>query len=165
MTTTQHHPRRGPRYGGPSHGTSQGVAHGWGGPILGVLAALGLALAATGCPSPDASGKYDRFNEQTEDDREMPPLPDMGTPMPPMPMPGTGGDTETGGPEPLDIDGVYLVAVSTIVDPQKPLQFLADVDAELDLEGNGPVTVVFQPLSLDVGSTTEPREEVGDAIT
>ncbi|MEM9460103.1 MAG: hypothetical protein AAGF11_38360 [Myxococcota bacterium] len=136
------------------------------GPWLGLAGAVGMSLA--GCPSPDVAGKYERFNEETEEDRVIPDVPEMETPTPPMPtLPGTGteGDTESGGPQPLDIDGIYLVAVSTVVEPSLPLQFLADVDAELDLEGNGTVTVEFQPLSLDQLSTTEPREEVGDAVT
>lgn len=137
------------------------------GPWLGLVGAVGLVLTASGCPSPDVAGKYERFNEETKDDRVIPDVPEMEVPTPPMPpMPGTGGgDTESGGPQPLDIDGVYLVAVSTVVEPSLPLQFLADVDAELDLEGNGTITIEFQPLSLDPMSTTEPREEVGDSLT
>lgn len=139
--------------------------------MVGLALALGLSVVAIGCPSPDPEGKYGRFNDETKDDRLPPDVPedmDTGTPTPPIPtLPGTGtgGDTETDGPPPLNIDGVYLVAVSTVVEPTLPLQFLADVDAELDHDGNGPITVVFQPLSLEQGSTTSPREEVGDAVT
>lgn len=163
MKTTQHHPRRGPHRVGPNPGSL--------GSLVALAGALGVAVAVTvtGCPSPDAAGKFDRFNDDTKNIRDVPVMPDMGgppiPPMPTLPATGSGGETESGGPQPLDIDGVYLVAVSTIVEPSLPLQFLAEVDGELDLEGNGTVTVEFQPLSLDQGSTTDPREEVGDAIT
>ena len=120
-------------------------------PLCCPLGAIILPLALGGCPSPDAQGKFDRFNEQTEDDREMPePKMDFGV------MPDLA--------EPLDLDGVFLLAVSTAVNPPTPLQFIAEVDAELDLAGNGTIAANFQPLSLDVGSVTEPREEVGNSI-
>ena len=121
------------------------------------------AGAALGCPSPDAEGKYERFNEQTEDDREMSePKMDFGAPV----LPDFGGEaTGTGGGGGLAIDGVYLVAVDTVVSPGLPLQFLGEVTAELDAMGNGTISVEFQPLSLDQGNTTSPREEVGEAIT
>jgi hypothetical protein len=132
-----------------------------GSPVLLPLVLLG---AASGCPSPDAEGKFERFNEQTEDDREVPePKMDLGAPVLPD-FGGSGGETETEGGG-LYIDGVYLVAVNTSVSVGLPLQFIGDVTAEIDAMGNGTVSVVFQPLSLEQGSTTVPREEVGDALT
>src|SRR5690606_10661154 len=138
--TSIQHPHRGPL--------------GWGIALVGLMA---LAGAALGCPSPDAEGKYERFNEQTEDDREMPePKMDFGAPV----LPDFGGEaTGTGGGGGLAIDGVYLVAVDTVVSPGLPLQFLGEVTAELDAMGNGTISVEFQPLSLDQGNTTSPREE------
>ena len=131
------------------------------GPLL--MASLVSLGAASGCPSPDAEGKYERFIEQTEDDREVPePKMDLGTPVLPD-FGGSGGETETGGVG-LDINGVYLVAVNTSVSVGLPLQFIADVTAEIDGMGNGTITVEFQPLSLEQGSTTVPREEVGEAL-
>lgn len=53
----------------------------------------------------------------------------------------------------------YLLAVVTPLDPALPLQFLAEielVDAEL--------MISLQPLSLDQGSVTEPRQPVGDVL-
>jgi hypothetical protein len=124
----------------------------------------GLLLLVAACPSPDAEGKYDRFVEQTEDDRDLPELKmDFGAPVLPD-LGGTGGETETGEPVPL-FDGVYLVAVDTIVSYGLPLQFIGDVVADIDGMGNGTISVTFQPLSLDPMSTTLPREEVGDSIT
>jgi hypothetical protein len=165
MTSIQHNPRL------PSPG--QGSLPGSLPPSIGPSATSGSRLAAgslllavlaagTGCPSPDPEGKYDRFNEQTEDERDQPePKMDFGAPV--LPDFG-GGETDTEGAG-LVIDGVYLVAVDTIVSPGLPLQFLGDVTAEIDAMGNGTITVVFQPLSLTQLSTTEPREEVGDAVT
>lgn len=145
MTSTSH-PRRGP------------LAR----PMT-LVALIGLC-GSLGCPSPDAAGKYDLFNEQTEDDREVPEAKmDFGGP----PITGdteTGGETETDGGG-IDVSGVYLVAVDTIVSPGLPLQFLGDVTAEIDAMGNGTISVEFQPLSLEPMSTTDPREEVGESIT
>lgn len=141
MTTTQHSLRRGPSPIG-SRPVSLGV-----GRLLGVVA---LVAALPGCPSPDAQGKFDRFNDQTEDDR-----PKLDVPEPDLP--------------PIevfpDLNGTYLVAIETSIAAGLPLQFVADVQADVDLAtGDGSLSISFQPLSLDVGSTTEPREEVGDAI-
>jgi len=139
MTSIHHHLRRGALPGS-------------------LLLLLGVA---SGCPSPDAEGKYERFNEQTEDDREVPePKMDMGTPVLPD-FGGSGGETEG---EYIPLDGVYLVPIDTNVSPGLPLQFLGEVTAEVDLMGNGTISVEFQPLSLSQGSTSEPREEVGDAL-
>lgn len=129
-----------------------------GGPCGAALVPL-LALCV-GCPSPDAQGKYDRFNEQTEDERDRPePKLDFGGP------PIADTDTDTEGAQFPDINGVFLVAIDTSVSPGLPLQFLGEVTAEIDPMGDGTISVVFQPLSLDAGSTTEPREEVGDSIS
>ena len=56
-------------------------------------------------------------------------------------------------------DGEYLLALSTTLDPNLPLQFLVTVDAGTTL-----VDLTVQPLSLDVGQTTTPREVVGDPL-
>ncbi|MEX1366681.1 MAG: hypothetical protein AB1Z98_26380 [Nannocystaceae bacterium] len=110
-----------------------------------------LLAVATGCPSPDPAGKYERFNEETEPDRVLPDVP------PPV-------DFGEGQLFP-DITGTFLVAIETSIAPGLPLQFLTDVQATVDeVTGDGTLTLSFQPLSLDVGSTTEPREEVGDPI-
>ncbi len=73
----------------------------------------------------------------------------------------SGASTE---PDYVDISGTFLVAIDTPIAPGLPLQFLAEVTTELAPTGDHPISIEFQPLSLDVGSTTEPREEVGDAI-
>ncbi len=64
--------------------------------------------------------------------------------------------------------GVYLVAVSLPAVPPQPhlsLQFIGWVAASLDAEGTGTVELELQPLSLDLESTTEPREEIGDRFS
>jgi len=152
MTTSQYHPCREALAGTFSRSVR---------PWLARSLALALPLLVAGCPSPDASGKYDRFSDQTADDRLPQDKPDLGGPL----VPDTDGDTDTEGLKYPDITGTHLVGVSTIVEPEKPLQFLADVTLDVDAMGNGMISVEFQPLSLDVDSTTEPREEVGEAIS
>jgi hypothetical protein len=166
MTSTQLHPRRGAQPGSlhsPLIASAEArgrAAARWRAGMGGLVLAT---VAASGCPSPDAEGKYDRFNEQTEDDREVPETKmDFGAPV--LPDFGGSGGTESEGGGGLPIEGVYLVAVDTIVSPGLPLQFLGQVSGELDAMGNGSITVEFQPLSLDPLSTTDPRQEVGDAI-
>ena len=59
----------------------------------------------------------------------------------------------------MDEGITYLLALSTPLDPALPLQFLAEiavVDATL--------TITLQPLSLAQGSTTAPREPVGEVL-
>lgn len=151
MTTTQHHLRRGPSRRPFGLLRARPALH-----QLRLLAGLVgggcLLAAATGCPSPDPEGKYERFNEETEDDRVQPKLD-----VPPI-------DFGEGQLFP-DITGTYLVAIETTIAPGLPLQFVADVQATVDeVTGDGTLVMEFQPLSLDVGSTTEPREEVGDPI-
>jgi hypothetical protein len=57
------------------------------------------------------------------------------------------------------IDGPYLLALAAIIDPGHPLQFIAYTrlsGERLDLE--------LTPLTLDVGSTTAPRQPFGDPL-
>lgn len=77
-------------------------------------------------------------------------------------LPPTSADTGDPG---LDLpqggsSGLYLLAVSTIISPQLPLQFLATVDAAdpalWDLS--------LQPLALDQGQTGSPQTPVGDPL-
>jgi len=127
-----------------------------------VLVGVLLAAASSGCPSPDAHGKFDRFNEQTKDDRE---IPELKLDLEPLETDESAGTTEVEVPVCLYLDGVFLVAIETSIAIGLPLQFIAEVDAEIDAAtGDGTVTIEFQPLSLDPGSTTEPREEVGEPL-
>ncbi len=119
-------------------------------PLVRIGGGLLLLAIGAGCPSPDPEGKYERFNEETKDDRERPePKLDMGVVADSFP----------------DISGTYLVALDTVASPGLPLQFIGVVDANIGMTtGEGTISVEFQPLSLDQGSSSEPREEVGDAL-
>jgi hypothetical protein len=56
-------------------------------------------------------------------------------------------------------DGEYLLALSTTLDPDLPMQFIVTVDAGTTL-----VDLSIQPLSLDVNQTTTPRLPVGEPL-
>ena len=62
------------------------------------------------------------------------------------------------------LSGTFLLAIDTVVAPGLPFQFIAEVTTELNDAGNGSATFDLQPLSLDVGSTDTPREEVGEPV-
>src|SRR5688572_23022052 len=66
----------------------------------------------------------------------------------------TSSDDDTGSaPAP----GLWLMAVSTPLDPSLPFQFLVDATEPEP----GLWTLSLQPLSLDIGSTTTPRQPAG----
>lgn len=62
-----------------------------------------------------------------------------------------------------DLGGTYLLALSAVIDPGHPLQWLANVEHTSGPDGDQ-VTIELQSLSLDVGSTNAPRLPVGDPI-
>ncbi|MEM7152896.1 MAG: hypothetical protein AAF799_08635 [Myxococcota bacterium] len=62
------------------------------------------------------------------------------------------------------LTGTYLLALDSIVAPGLPFQFIAEVTTDFNDAGNGTAMFELQPLSLDVGSTDTPREEVGDPL-
>lgn len=78
----------------------------------------------------------------------------------------SSGDDETipdGGPMDLPptmppIPGNWLLAVSTTIDPSLPFQFLVLAE-EI---GPGIFNLTMTPLSLELGSTTAPRQAVGE---
>lgn len=55
--------------------------------------------------------------------------------------------------------GGYLLSIATPEDPTLPLQFIAQLDVV-----DGVLTASLQPLSLDVGSTSGPREPLGEPV-
>ncbi len=64
-----------------------------------------------------------------------------------------------------DVTGRYLLALSTVVEYSLPMQFLTDVELTDNADGGGGnLHMELQPLSLNQGSTTDPREEIGDKI-
>lgn len=60
-------------------------------------------------------------------------------------------------PPPQEFGGPYLMALSLATAPEFPLQFIVDISTTDDS-----ATCTLQPLSLDLQSTTTPREEVGE---
>ncbi len=76
----------------------------------------------------------------------------------------TTGDTTTGDCGPDMPDDIYLLALMTSLGPNTPLQFVLTVDWMFAADCASVATFSFQPLSLDVGSTTTPREFVGDPL-
>ncbi|HLT38042.1 MAG TPA: hypothetical protein VK034_17270, partial [Enhygromyxa sp.] len=63
-----------------------------------------------------------------------------------------------------DMNGKFLFALTTSLGPDTPLQFVTTVDFTPTAGGGATADFTFQPLSLDVGATTTPREFVGEPI-
>lgn len=79
---------------------------------------------------------------------------------------GTGESTDegtTGAPVLPDITGEHLLAVSIAISPDTPLQYVATIVQTPDGDG-ALLDVELQPLTLDVGSTTDPRLPFGPPI-
>lgn len=114
-------------------------------PMFGSLAPLGLVMALAGCP--DSEAKFNEFLDNTKDDRDFMPPP------PPDVM-----------PQGADISGDFLLAVSTVIAPSLPLQFVATNTVTTDEDGNTLLTACLQPLSLDAGKVNTPREPIGDPL-
>jgi hypothetical protein len=100
-----------------------------------------------GCPSPEPEEKLDGFLKDTKEERDE----------------AQSMKTCAGGVV-ADITGTHLFAISAVISPATPLQFIATVQATTTADG-GTMTIDFQPLALDVGSTTMPRTPVGDPLT
>lgn len=110
------------------------------------MGALLPCLAA--CPSPDPEAKLDRFIDHTEEEREE----------------FQGQKMDVGGAL-ADITGTFHFALSSVIAPDFPLQFVVTSTFTPNDDGTGgTLNLEFQPLSLEVGSTTEPREFVGDVL-
>ena len=72
---------------------------------------------------------------------------------------GDPGETATTASEMDDeISGTYLLAVAASISPATPLQYIATVTYNPELDAMG---IELQALSLDIGQTTTPREPVG----
>lgn len=114
-------------------------------PAVRLLVAAALVVL-TGCPSPDAPGKYDDFIEQTEEERED----------------AANIKMDQGGAL-ADVNGDFLLALAAVIAVETPLQFYATVTFTPSADG-GMLQMNLQPLSLDPGETTAPRQPVGDAL-
>lgn len=109
---------------------------------------LGLSLLVpllAGCP--DSEAKFEEFLDNTKDDRDFMPPP------PPDVMPAEA-----------DISGDFLLAVSTVISPDLPLQFVATNTLTTDEMGNTLLAACLQPLSLMQGKVNVPREPIGDPL-
>jgi len=105
---------------------------------------LVVPLLALGACGPDTEARWDEFLEETNDDRE---------------AAVTGGTCEGDACTVCDISGYHLVALETLLGPGVPIQFMTTV-----MSNGISADFSFQPLSLDIGSTDTPREEVGEPI-
>ncbi len=120
-------------------------------PRLGPTATMGVLLAALapmlgGCPSPDAEGKFNKFLDQTEDER----------------ADAANVKLDMGGSL-ADITGNFLFALRANISTY-PLQFYATVTFTAAGDG-GTFSMDLQPLSLNLANETEPREPVGDTVS
>lgn len=114
--------------------------------IRGGALLFAMLAIATGCPAADAPGKYDKFLEETEEERED----------------AANVKMDLGGSL-ADINGTFLLALAAVIAPEFPLQFYATVTFTPDGVG-GSVALELQPLSLDPQTTTTPRQPVGDSL-
>lgn len=125
-------------------------------------ALLGGWLMMLGACGPDPEGKFDEFVEQTRDSEGLkttgPGDPTTGEPT--TTVEPTTGDTMAGLP---DISGDFHLAVSTVVDKSKPLQFIAT--NTFTIAGDAAtLTVCLQPLSLEQGKVLVPRQPIGEPL-
>lgn len=122
------------------------------------LGLLLLPLFALGCP--DTEARYNEFLDATKDQRmSAGEEEDSGSESDSGPPPDLGAD---GLP---DMSGTYLLALETALGPDSPLQFITEVTMTVADDGmSATATVVFTPLSLNVGSTVDPRECLTDAM-
>jgi hypothetical protein len=127
--------------------------------------ALSLVLLAAAC-GPDAEGKFNDYVDEAKpgmDTGGTGGTGGTGEPTTGMTMESSGGETSP--PEPVDLSGTALLAISTSVQPDLPLQFLSTVVQKDDGAGNITVDITLQPLSLGLQMVTMPRQPVGEPLT
>jgi hypothetical protein len=112
-------------------------------PLAPTLLAGAIALA-TGCPSPEPGEKFDRFLDDTEEERE-------------------SNAVDQGGSL-ADISGNFLFALASFLAPEAPLQFYTTVMFTDNGDGTGSAELSMQPLALDIGQAITPRTFVGDPL-
>ena len=128
--------------------------------VAAVWMAAGLAvLGVAGC-GPDPAGKFDEFVEQTKESASGGATSGPGSSSTGEP---TGGSGSTGGPAAYDINGDFLLAVSTTVDRGKPLQFIA-TNTVTEADGKQTLATCLQPLTLTQGKVLVPRVPIGDPL-
>lgn len=114
-------------------------------PVPRGVALAAVLLLAGGCPDSEAS--FDEFLENTKDDRDF-------IPPPPPDLPSVEAD----------ISGDFLLAISTIIAPDLPMQFISTNQLTVDMSGASTITSELQPLSLTQGKVTVPRMPIGDPL-
>lgn len=79
-------------------------------------------------------------------------------------VPGDPTETSesTTGDAPVVV-GEYLLAVSTVIAPAQPLQFIATNEL-IGAPGQQTLRTALQPLALDLGQVTTPRTPVGEPL-
>ncbi|MEM6290803.1 MAG: hypothetical protein AAGA54_06040 [Myxococcota bacterium] len=118
-------------------------------PLLGMVVAGSVLTALTGCPSPDTAGRFDGFVDETQEERDEAATVKMDV----------GGSL-------ADVTGTFHFSLTpTPVSSTTPFQFIAETTFTPTDDGGGELVFDLQPLSLDVGSTSSPREFVGSVIT
>jgi hypothetical protein len=127
------------------------------------VAALGGWMALLVACGPDPEGKFGDFvKDATVTEGQS----STGGPSPtgePGSTSYTGVTEATGGIDAYDINGDFLLAVSTTVDRTKPLQFIA-TNTVTETDGKLVLSTCLQPLSLTMGKVTVPREPIGDPL-
>ena len=93
------------------------------------------------------------------------------TEIPPMIPPTTSGpDLTTGEPDlttgeatPFDLNGDFLLAVSTTVDRSHPFQYIAS-NSVTEMNGKQLLSTCLQPLTLQIGKILTPRQPLGEPL-
>lgn len=112
-----------------------------------------MSLALLAACGPDAKGKFEEFIDESE------PLLDMGPMKEDIPPMKEDIPTDPA----IDLTGTALLAISTTIDPDHPLQFLSTVTQRV--EGDRVfLDFELQALSLTMGMVTTPRMPVGDKL-
>lgn len=115
----------------------------------GVATVLSLALLMA-C-GPDPAGKFDEYVDEAE---ELAPKMDIPPPKEDIPPP----------PPDFDLSGKSLMAISTIVSKDLPLQFISTVVQRQEQSGDIFLDITLQPLSLTSQKVTVPRMPVGTPL-
>lgn len=109
---------------------------------VGALASVMMLVG--GCPDPE--GRLNEFLDETKAQRDLPP--------PKEDLPSALAD----------INGTFLLALASSIDPQHPLQFFTTVELTQNGDGTGTMKMILQPLSLEPQSLTDPRQPVGEVL-
>ncbi len=112
---------------------------------VGFLVATTLGVA--GCPSPDVEGKFEDYVDQTQEIRDE----------------AANVKMDVGGAL-ADVTGTFHFALAAVIAAETPLQFVATTTFTPEGDG-GTLMMELQPLSLNFGEVTVPREFVGEVVT